>query len=186
MASNRHLGRIIALQSLYEHDFRVMSGDSSADLADILDRNINRYKDTVDDVAFIRGIVDGVQKNLAKIDDTIRPLAPEWPVEQIARVDKVILRIALHELLLNDEVPPKVVINEAVELAKSFGGDNSSKFINGVLGTAYRQKYGEDKPEAKKADKPKTKAKPKAKKALAKSKTADKKTAKPKSNKKKD
>ncbi|MDX1765761.1 MAG: transcription antitermination factor NusB [Candidatus Saccharimonadales bacterium] len=179
MASNRHLGRIIALQTLYEHDFRVMSGDDSADLGKILDRNIARYQDTVDDTKFIRDIVEGVDKKLSEIDDTIRPLAPEWPVEQIARVDKVILRIALHELLMSDDVPPKVVINEAVELAKSFGGDNSSKFINGVLGTAYRQKFGDEKPDKAKV-KDKKPAKQTAKKAETKKPAAKKRSAKPK------
>jgi N utilization substance protein B len=153
MASNRHLGRIIALQTLYEYDFRIQSEDKSAKIPEILDRNIDRYKETVDDKSFIRGLVEGVDKNTKDIDEIIRPIAPEWPVEQIARVDKVILRIAIYELRYAKDVPPKVVINEAVELAKSFGGDNSSKFINGVLGTAYRN-LDED-----------TKSKPKTKKA---------------------
>lgn len=159
MASNRHLGRIIALQTLYEYDFRAMSEDTAAELKDILDRNIDRYQETVDDKSFIRDLVDGVAAHSSQLDDTIRPIAPEWPVEQIARVDKIILRIALFELTVADDVPPKVVINEAVELGKSFGGDNSSKFINGVLGTAYRQKFGENS--AKKATKPAAKPKKK-------------------------
>lgn len=165
MASNRHLGRIIALQTLYEYDFRAMSKDTSADLKEILDRNIDRYQETVDDKSFIRDLVDGVASKTEELDETIRPIAPEWPVEQIARVDKVILRMALYELTIVDEVPPKVVINEAVELGKSFGGDNSSKFINGVLGTAYRQKFGDSEPtkkaSAKKKGSPKKAAKPK-------------------------
>lgn len=166
MASNRHLGRIIALQTLYEYDFRAMSEETAADLQEILDRNITRYKETVDDKSFIRGLVEGVHDNTTLLDDTIRPIAPEWPVEQIARVDKVILRIALFELTIAEDVPPKVVINEAVELAKSFGGDNSSKFINGVLGTAYRQKYAAEGTPATQAKSKKTnKKKPAPKKA---------------------
>lgn len=140
MASNRHLGRIVALQTLYEYDFRMFCGDDTVDIEEILERNVERYKETIDDKAFIEQLVDGVYRNIETLDGTIQPIAPEWPVEQIARIDKAILRLALYELLLSDsDVPPKVAINEAVELAKSFGGDNSSKFINGVLGTAYRQ-----------------------------------------------
>lgn len=160
MASNRHLGRIVALQTLYEYEFRVECGDKTTDLTEILERNIARYQETIDDTDFIRDIVQGVSKLQAELDDTIQPIAPEWPVAQIARVDRTILRQALYELKYSKEVPPKVVINEAVELAKSFGGENSSKFVNGVLGTAYRQQTGE-KP-TKAAAKTKTKAKKKA------------------------
>ncbi len=143
MASNRHLGRIVALQTLYEQDFRVEAGDGSFDLAEVLERNIARYKDTVEDTAFIGNIVHGVSKQLDKLDAVLQPLAPEWPIGQIARMDRIILRMGAYELLHNPDVPPKVVINEAVELAKAFGGENSSKFINGVLGTLLRQQEGE-------------------------------------------
>ena len=175
MASNRHLGRIVALQTLYEYDFRMSSNDSSVKLSEIVNRNIGRYKETIDDKDFIRSLVDGVNTNEKKLDDTIRPIAPEWPVEQIARIDKIVLRISLYELLLNDDVPPKVVINEAVELAKAFGGDNSSKFINGVLGTAFRQKEEGSKSKEKSKPKAKTATKAKAKPKSAKTKkTKDK------------
>lgn len=143
MASNRHLGRIVALQTLYEQDFRRESGDASFDLSSVLKRNISRYESTVDDVFFIEELVKGVSAHEAELDDTLRPLAPEWPIEQIARMDRVVLRIGLYELKYGKDVPPKVVINEAVELAKAFGGDNSSKFVNGVLGTALKQQNGE-------------------------------------------
>jgi N utilization substance protein B len=139
MASNRHLGRIIALQTLYEQDFRREAGDVSADTEEILVRNIQRYKAMVDDKAFVKRLVRGVTAETAELDATIGPLAPEWPVDQIARMDRTVLRIGLYELKHANDVPPKVVINEAVELAKAFGGDNSSKFVNGVLGTFYRQ-----------------------------------------------
>jgi N utilization substance protein B len=139
MASNRHLGRIVALQTLYEYDFRFECGDLTLDVKEILERNIARYSETIEDKDFIRQLVDQVMVNQQELDDTIRPIAPEWPIEQIARIDRNILRMALAELKYSQATPPKVVINEAVELAKSFGGDNSSKFINGVLGTAYRQ-----------------------------------------------
>jgi transcription antitermination protein NusB len=139
MASNRHLGRIIALQTLYEFEFRLDCGDTSADLSEILERNLERYEDTVDDKAFVEKLVSGVNDNRDELDAKLQPIAPEWPLEQIARIDRSILRLALFELLnMQELVPPKVAINEAVELAKAFGGDNSSKFINGVLGTAYR------------------------------------------------
>lgn len=139
MASNRHLGRIIALQTLYEYDFRTDCNDTDADLAEILTRNLARYEKTLDDKTFVESLVRGVTDKAKALDDTIQPIAPEWPIDQIARVDRTILRMAVYELTESaDDVPPKVVINEAVELAKAFGSDNSSKFVNGVLGTAYR------------------------------------------------
>lgn len=143
MASNRHLGRIIALQTLYEQDFRRDAGDAAFDLDEVLERNIARYKAMVDDVDFIKRLVHGVTKIQKELDEKLQPVAPEWPLEQIARMDHVILHIGLFELDNDDDVPPKVVINEAVELAKAFGGENSSKFINGVLGTLLRQRTGE-------------------------------------------
>lgn len=177
MASNRHLGRIVALQTLYEFDFRVESDDKQASSGDILDRNIDRYKETIDDKDFIRAIVNGVVDTQDKLDDIIRPIAPEWPIEQIARIDRNVLRIALWELYNSPDVPPKVVINEAVELAKAFGGDNSSKFINGVLGTAFRQLEKESKPKKKPAKKA---AKKTTKKSTATKKSPTKKTTKKK------
>jgi N utilization substance protein B len=142
MASNRHLGRIVALQTLYEQDFRLESEDESFDLSEVLARNIERYKETIDDKAFIEQLVHGVDKRRNDIDAIVRPVAPEWPIEQIARIDRIILRIGVYELLYEPDVPPKVAINEAVELAKAFGGDNSSKFVNGVLGTVLRNNGG--------------------------------------------
>lgn len=144
MASNRHLGRIIALQTLYEHDFRVNAGDTKFKIADALKRNVARYKNTVDDTPFVERLVKGTIKHQAELDAILQPIAPEWPIDQIARMDRVVLRMELFELKYETATPPKVVINEAVELAKAFGGDNSSKFINGVLGTAYRQISGQE------------------------------------------
>lgn len=139
MASNRHLGRIVALQTLYEYEFRVESVDTSADVDEILDRNLARYETAIDDKGFVDTLVKGVLANQADLDAKIQPIAPDWPIDQIARIDRNILRIGLYELLSQAAViPPKVAINEAVELAKAFGSDNSSKFINGVLGTAFR------------------------------------------------
>lgn len=143
MASNRHLGRIIALQTLYEQDFRREANDEGFSLSEVLARNIGRYKDMVDDKSFIETLVNGVSEHEAELDSELQPIAPEWPIDQIARMDRVILRMGLYELNHQADVPPKVVINEAVELAKAFGGENSSKFINGVLGTVMRQRGGE-------------------------------------------
>lgn len=139
MSANRHLGRIIALQTLYEQDFRLECGDTKFDLNQVLERNIQRYHGTVDDQSFIADLVNGVDKRTRELDEALQPIAPEWPIDQIARMDRIVLRMGLWELKYNNTVPPKVVINEAVELAKAFGGDNSSKFINGVLGTILKQ-----------------------------------------------
>lgn len=138
MASNRHLGRIIALQTLFEQDFRRAAQDATFNLAAVLARNIERYQATVDDTDFIIRLVNGVAAREKELDDELQPVAPEWPIDQIARMDRVILRIGLYELNYERDIPPKVVINEAVELAKAFGSENSSKFVNGVLGTVLR------------------------------------------------
>ena len=139
MASNRHLGRIVALQSLYEFEFRTQCDDVTADINEILGRNLQRYESAIDDKQFVSELIDGVLARQAELDEKIQPIAPDWPIDQIARIDRSILRLGLYELLFSTaNVPPKAVINEAVELAKAFGSDNSSKFVNGVLGTAYR------------------------------------------------
>lgn len=147
MASNRHLGRIVALQTLYEYEFRREVGDETVEYKDILERNLDKYKSSVEDVDFVDKLVRGVISVQQELDEQLRPLAPEWPIEQIARIDRAVLRLALYELNHAKDTPPKVVINEAVELAKAFGSDNSGKFINGVLGTAYRslQEDADDK-----------------------------------------
>lgn len=144
MASNRHLGRIVALQTLYEQEFRLECGDKNFRLDEVLERNIARYSETIEDKDFIVSLTHGVVKLTAELDSKLQPLAPDWPITQIARMDRIVLRIGLYELLEQKEVPPKVAINEAVELAKAFGGDNSSRFINGVLGSAYRQIVGDE------------------------------------------
>lgn len=159
MASNRHLGRIIALQTLYEQDLRRDADDKNFDVDEVLARNISRYQEMLDDVDFVKHLVAGVNERAAELDAKLQPVAPEWPIDQIARMDRLILRIGLYELENENDVPPKVVINEAVELAKAFGGDNSSKFINGVLGTLLREREGGDKDAEAKKDKGATKAK---------------------------
>ncbi len=129
---NRHLSRVIIMQTLYEWDFR-----PKCDVDEIKKRNIDNYNKDAD-TSFIDQTIDGVQKNIRVIDEQIAKSAPEWPLEQVSTIDKTILRIAVYELLYSSDIPPKVAINEAVELGKTFGGENSSKFINGVLGTVYR------------------------------------------------
>lgn len=139
MASNRHLGRIVALQTLYEFEFRTQSNDTTVDIEEVLGRNLERYESAIDDTQFVHDLVKGVIEHQTDLDEKLQPIAPEWPLDQISRIDRSTLRLGLYELLYRKEVvPPKVAINEAVELAKAFGSDNSSKFINGVLGTAYR------------------------------------------------
>ena len=129
---NRHLSRSIVMQTLFEWDFRQKENPF-----DVAKRHFKLFKDDVDQ-EYVNRTLKGVMRNLARIDAQITAAAPEWPIEQIAPLDKNILRLAIYELLFTSEIPPKVAINEAVELAKTYGSDNSSKFVNGVLGTIYR------------------------------------------------
>ena len=126
------------MQSLYEWDFR---GRKAENLSEVVERNIMEFASGLEDTSFIHQLIDGVMKHLAQLDKIIEKAAPQWPLDQIAVVDRNVLRLGLFELLFGkrDEVPPKVAINEAIELAKSFGGDSSGKFVNGVLGTVYRE-----------------------------------------------
>ena len=126
------------MQSLYEWDFR---GRKNEELAGVVDRNIKEFASGLEDTSFIYQLVDGVMKHLKELDKIIEKAAPQWPLDQIAIVDRNVLRLGLFELLFGkrEEVPPKVAINEAIELGKSFGGDSSGKFVNGVLGTVYRE-----------------------------------------------
>lgn len=155
MSANRHLGRIISLQTLYEVAFRRECGDKDVNLDQVLQRNIGRYQAELDDKQFIKKLVSGVDKDQEDLDKKLQPIAPEWPLSQIARIDHIVLLIGAYEISYGD-VPPKVVINEAVELAKAFGGDNSSKFINGVLGTFLAQIDTASKPQKPKKARPKT------------------------------
>ncbi len=175
MASNRHLGRIIALQTLYEEEFRREANDIDFDIDAVLARNIKRYESLVDDVQFITSLVAGVIERKDELDATLQPIAPEWPIEQIARMDRIVLRIGLYELESNNDVPPKVVINEAIELAKAFGSENSSKFINGVLGTALRNINGDGAAPAPQKPKAEPKKSAAAKNSTSKSSKVDKK-----------
>jgi N utilization substance protein B len=130
---------------LYEYEFRSKAGDASADIDSIVAKNIEPYEKALGDVDFVHDLTHGVFDEMDKLDEELQPMAPEWPISSISSIDRNVLRIGLFELTRRkDTVPPKVAINEAVELAKAFGSDNSSKFINGVLGTAYRNIGGEE------------------------------------------
>ena len=124
------------MQALYEWDFRGMK-DSSLE---IITHTMRDFAPAFNDQGFVRELVEGVQKNLAPIDEEITRYAPEWPVEKIAPVDRNVLRLGIYELLFVDTIPSKVAINEAIELAKSFGGEASGKFVNGVLGAIFRDR----------------------------------------------
>jgi len=139
--ASRHLSRSIVMQSFYEWDFY----DKKSDLKSITERNIKDFGPGLEELNFIWQLIEGVQKHLVELDKIIEKAAPEWPVAQIPIVDRNVLRIGLFELLYADkkEVPPKVAINEAIELAKTFAGPTSGKFVNGVLGTVYKELGGE-------------------------------------------
>lgn len=145
MASNRHLGRVIVLQSLYEYELRTLAEDPAVELDTIIAKNIEPFEKTLGDTEFVYQLAHGVAENFATLDQVLQPMAPEWPIDSIAAIDRNVLRMGLYELSeCRDKIPPKVAINEAVELAKAFGSDNSSKFINGVLGTAYKELHIEE------------------------------------------
>lgn len=135
--ATRHLIRSIIIQSFYEWDFY----NKKEDLMKIAERNLNEFGGGVDEPEFCWKIIKGVTEHLDAIDKIIEKAAPEWPLSQISIIDRNILRLGLYELLYADkkEVPEKVAINEAIELAKNYSGPNSSKFINGVLGTVYKE-----------------------------------------------
>ncbi len=135
---SRHLSRSIAMQSLYEWDF---SGKKQETLKKIVEKNVKEFGPGMENQDFVWQLINGIVEHLPKIDKIIEKAAPEWPINQITVVDRNVLRIGLYELMYEkkEEVPPKVAINEAIELAKTFGGESSGKFINGVLGTVYKQ-----------------------------------------------
>lgn len=135
--ATRHLIRTVILQSLYEWDFY----NRKKDVTEILERDLAEFAPGIDEPEFAWKIMKGVAEHLKNIDNVITKAAPEWPLDKIAIIDRNILRIGLYELLYADpdEVPPKVAINEAIELAKNYGGPNAARFINGVLGTIYRE-----------------------------------------------
>ncbi len=135
---NRHLSRSIVLQTLFEWDFRK---GSEAKIFDILDYNLKEFAVVSEGNSFTRSLIEGILKERKNLDNIIQQAAPQWPLDKISIVDRNILRIGIYELLFSDkqEVPPKVAINESIELAKAFGGENSGKFVSGVLGTIYKE-----------------------------------------------
>jgi N utilization substance protein B len=141
--SNRHLARSIAMQALFEWDFREQPTDI---LPLIIDRDLKEFGPGLDETEFAKKIIEDVQQNINDLDKLITQYAPQWPIEQITIIDRNILRIGIYELKFNNEVPPKVAINEAIELAKNFGGPASGRFINGVLGAIYKDMLNKDTP----------------------------------------
>ena len=136
--ANRHLSRSVVLQTLFEWDFKQHPDNA---VGEILERDTEEFAPGLDDQTFMETILDNVVKKKTIIDQIIEKAAPEWPIDKINAVDRNILRMGLSELLFGDraQVPPKVAINEAIELGKTFGGENSGRFINGVLGAVYRE-----------------------------------------------
>lgn len=133
--SNRHLARAIAMQVLYQWDFK---GKPTAALPAIIEQTVEEFGVGLDEnIEYISTTVNGVIDNLQQIDETIKQYAPKWPIEQMAIVDRNILRIGIYELHINKDIPNKVAINEAIEIAKSYGGQSSGKFVNGILGAIY-------------------------------------------------
>ncbi|MBI2459013.1 MAG: transcription antitermination factor NusB [Parcubacteria group bacterium] len=132
--SNRHLARTIAMQTLFSWDF---NGKREKDLSDLIEQNFKQFAPKFNDFGFVKFIVNAVIENLAEIDGYITKYATEWPLDQITIVDRNILRIGVYELIFDQNIPAKVAINEAIEIAKAFGGESSGKFVNGVLGAIY-------------------------------------------------
>jgi len=135
--NSRHLSRQVAMQILYEWDFKSLQKEA---ILEITARNVDKFEDSIDK-DFVTSLVNGVIEKRELVDQLIEKAAPEWPIDQISGVDRNVLRLGIYELLFenHEEVPPKVAINEAIELAKAYGGPSSGRFINGVLGTIYRE-----------------------------------------------
>ncbi len=135
--ATRHLVRSMVLQSMYEWDF----WDKQKDLVKIMERNLSKFGSGISDTKFAWEIIYGIINHIGKIDDIISKTALQWPIDHIAKIDRNILRIGIYELLWanKSEIPPRVAINESIELAKNYGGEKSGQFINGVLGTVYSE-----------------------------------------------
>jgi len=147
--SNRHLARTIAMQTLFLWDFK---GKKANDLVDISKGVFENFAPQFNDHGFVQGVLKGVMENIEEVDAYISKYATEWPLDQITIVDRNILRIGVYELMYNDDIPAKVAINEAIEIAKVFGSESSGKFVNGVLGAIFKDmlKDGYTEPERKK------------------------------------
>ncbi len=142
--ANRHLLRTVALQALFEWDFNNQQGD----IAEITTRSVAEFAPGAKDGDFAVELVNGVVENMEALDKIIVDTAPEWPISQITVIDRNVLRLGIYELQFSKKIPPKVAINEAVEMGKRFGGESSGKFVNGVLGTLYKNMKLEDEPES--------------------------------------
>jgi len=142
--SNRHLARTIAMQTLFLWDF---NGKSSVDVYKITKEMFANFAPEFNDHGFVENAIKGTFKHLKEIDTYITKYATEWPLEQITIVDRNILRIGVYELIFNDDIPSRVAINEAIEIAKTFGSEASGKFINGVLGAIYKDMDNKNKKE---------------------------------------
>jgi transcription antitermination protein NusB len=147
--SNRHLSRTIALQSLYQWDFL---GMPEGKLPEIIAFNRSEFAPKFDDEGFIEELVQGVLDHRTNLDEVIVHFAPNWPLESITVIDRNVLRMGVYELKMAERIPAKVAINEAIELAKGFGGQASGKFVNGVLGAIYKDMISRG--EIKEVDKP--------------------------------
>ena len=150
--ANRHLSRSVVLQTLFEWDCR---GQKDSEIVAIIDRNIKEFAPGMSDISFVQELVRGIIAKNKDLSDIIVKAAPDWPLDKISPVDRNVLRVGLYELLFSDreEVPAKVAINEAIELAKTFGGETSGRFVNGVLGAVYKElgEPGKDATPAKKS-----------------------------------
>lgn len=153
--ANRHLSRSVVLQTLFEWDFRNIG---NGEAKNTLERNVAEFAPQAGDAPFMEDLLKGVIARRSDLDLVIEKAAPEWPLQRIALVDRNVLRLGLYELLFadRDKVPAKVAINEAIELAKSYGGENSGRFVNGVLGAVYKElgEPGKDEVSKKKKDVP--------------------------------
>ena len=124
----RRRSRWLAVQALYEWD------TTGHDALDAVAHRLEDAPDTETVAAFARALVAGVRDNAAAVDDVLARAAPQWRIEQMAVVDRNILRVAIFEVLFDNKTPVRAAVNEAVELAKTFGGESSPRFVNGVLG----------------------------------------------------
>ena len=142
--SNRHLSRSVVLQTLFEWDF---NGQKNDNVKDILERNCKEFASGITDISFIQNLTKGILAKKEDLDHVIEKAAPDWPLDKISPIDRNVLRVGLYELLFADrkDVPAKVAINEAIELGKTFGGETSGRFINGVMGAVYKELGEPDK-----------------------------------------
>lgn len=134
--SNRHLSRTLAMQTLYQWDFNSQKEEK---LDQLLDYNLQEFAPGFNDEGFAKHLIEGVLKNITEIDELIKKYATEWPLEQITIIDRNILRLGIFELKYDPDIPSKVAINEAIEIAKTYGGESSGKFVNGVLGAIFKE-----------------------------------------------